>query len=136
MSNENKKSSKKNNIVKAVGLGLIILILSGGVAFMSNLSDGPDYKINDDDKRTLGNDLDDTGWMLFVQEGCPACDMQKRVLGNEISGLKIVDCAASSEDGMLCAQENIKVIPTWVNVFSGETIAGVQQIEQLEELCK
>lgn len=133
---ENDKETKKSNrLVKAVGLGLIILILSGGVAYMLNLSDGPDYKVNDT-KRTLGNDLDDKGWMLFVQSGCGACEVQKQILGSEITGLKVVDCAASREDGITCAQHNIRVIPTWHNVFSNETIAGVQQITQLEALLE
>lgn len=131
----NKESKKRNGLVKAVGLGMVILMLSSGVAFMLNLNDeAGDELIND--KRTLGNDLDNTGWMLFIQKGCPACEVQKQILGSEISGLKIVDCAASREDGLICAQNDIRVIPTWKNVFSNETIEGVQQFSQLEEMTE
>ena len=132
----NKGTKKKNGLVKAVGLGMIILLLSSGVAFMLNLNNGAGDDLINDTKRTLGNDLDDAGWMLFIQSGCGACEVQKQILGSEITGLKVIDCGASREDGITCAQNNIKVIPTWHNVFSNETIAGVQQITQLEEMSK
>lgn len=134
MINNDKKTEKKNGIVKAVGLGMVILLLGSSMAFMLNLNDeAGDDLIKD---KTLGNKLDDAGWMLFVQDGCPACKMQKDIIGSEISGLKVVDCGASEEDYKLCFENNITLIPTWNNVFSNDTIEGVMQFTQLEELTK
>ena len=126
--------NKQNNLVKAVGLGLALLILGSGVAYFLNLSDeaGDELKTNN----TLGKALDNAGWMLYVQHGCGACGDQRVILGTAIRDIKVVDCGASREEGLQCVYQDIRVIPTWHNVFSNETRIGAQSIEQLEEMAK
>lgn len=132
--NKTVKKTKSNGFVKVIGLGMALLIISGGAIYMFNLNDEAGDELIKD--KTLGNKLDDTGWMLFVQAGCPACAIQKDIMGSEISGLKVVDCAASEDEYKLCLENNITMIPTWHNVFSNETIENVQDFTQLEEMAK
>ena len=135
MNKDNKtvKKTKSNGFVKMIGLGMAILIMSSGAAFLLNLNDEAGDELVKD--KTLGDKLDDAGWMLFIQKGCPACEVQKDILGTGISGLKIVDCAYSADDNKLCMENNISVIPTWENVYLNKTLEGVQSIEQLKEMA-
>lgn len=128
MSDKTKNEKQSNKIKNAVGLGLTILILSGGIAYFLNFGDD-ELKTNN----TLGKSLDDAGWLLFVQEGCGACGEQRVILGTAIRDIKVVDCR---EDARLCYEQGITVVPTWHNVFSNETIMGAQSIEELTEMAK
>ena len=135
--NEDEKTVKKtktNVFVKKVGLIAAILILSSGVAFFMNLNDEAGDELIKD--KTLGERLDDAGWMLYTKEGCGACGEQRVILGTAIRDIKVIDVQSSEENNTLFFEQGFTLIPTWHNVFSNETRVGAQTREQLEEMAR
>lgn len=129
-----RNNNKSNTTVKIIALGLVILMVSSGSLYFLNADDDSSTELINNS--TLGKYLDNAGWMLFVQQGCPACTVQKDTIGNEIAGLKVIDCSASPEETQLCLDNNITRIPTWVNSISNESSIGVLNITQLTEMTK
>lgn len=128
------KKTKTNNLVKKVGLVFVILLLGSGVAFMLNLNDEAGDELIKDP--TLGERLDDAGWMLYTSDGCGWCTEQKKILGNNKFDIKIENCATRDECIENALAINTSGYPTWHNVFSNETLPGFRTLEQLEEICK
>lgn len=126
---------KTNGVVKMIGIGMVILILSSGLYYFLSYNDEIDDELIVPTERTLGQRLDDAGWMLYVDGKCSACKTQMELVGWDMYGLKIHDCDASLEDNIICHEEGIQLIPTWRNVFSNETRVGIQSIEKLEEMA-
>ena len=81
----------------------------------------------DDLAYRLGN----AGWVLFTTSQCTYCDTQKDILGSTV-GLTVVECDSNEIDAYACAANNVSIVPTWLNVESGEVVEGMQTIEQLE----
>ena len=75
--------------------------------------------------------LGDAGWVLFTTSQCTYCDVQKDILGST-DGLNTYECDAGGIDSQACAFNNVSVVPTWINILTGEIVEGVQTIEQLE----
>ena len=69
--------------------------------------------------------------ILYVQSGCPHCEKQLELFGDNRKYLNIIDCIDSPEK---C--QNIIGVPTWI--INGKQYSGVQSIEKLKELtgCK
>lgn len=124
---DNKNKHKKNLLVKLASAGLIVLLLISGICYFLEYDSQPN--------NTLGNQLDDAGWMLFVQTGCGACDIQKEILGDDIHGLNIHDCGGSQEHHKTCYDNHIVAVPTWYNIYSNESVAGIQGREELGEMA-
>lgn len=128
---------KTNGVVKMIGLGMVILILSSGLYYFLSYND----EIEEGDplipaERTLGERLDDAGWSLYTMTGCGWCEEQKKVLGNDIYGLKIENCNNREECTKIVQEQDIKGFPTWINVYSNEISPGFKTIEELEEMTK
>ena len=64
---------------------------------------------------------------LYVQLGCNACESQKKIFGENIQYLTIIDCWY---ERVKCSE--IQHTPTWI--INGEKYIGVQSIEELKEL--
>lgn len=131
-----KQNTKNHRFVKAIGIGMALLIISSGSYYLLNLNDeaGDELKTNNTlVNQTLGTQLHDAGWMLCVREGCGACGTQRVILGTAIRDIIVVDC---KEEVHVCYDLKITVVPTWYNVFSNETVLGAQSIEQLNEMVK
>ena len=83
------------------------------------------------DDNDIAQRLGDTGWVLFTTSQCTYCDAQKNILGLT-EGLTVVECDSNEIDAYACAANNVSIVPTWLNVESGEVVEGLQTIEQLE----
>ena len=75
--------------------------------------------------------LGDAGWVLFTTSQCTYCDVQKDILGST-DGLNMYECDAGGIDSQACAFNNVSVVPTWINILTGEVVEGMQTVEQLE----
>lgn len=115
-----------------IAVSIISIIIASIFLFMSN--DNDDSVIIE--YQTLGEQLDNNEWILFVQEGCPACITQKDLIANEITGLKIIDCGESAESANLCYETNITAIPTWYNTKSNESIVAILNVTQLNDMIE
>lgn len=130
----NTEESKGNGLVKKAGLVFVILLLGSSVAFFLNLNDEAGDELIKDP--TLGERLDDAGWMLYTMNGCGWCEKQKEVLGYDKFDIKIENCATRDECTENALAINTTGFPSWHNVFSNETLPGFRTLEQLEEMCK
>lgn len=83
------------------------------------------------DDNDIAQRLGDAGWQLYTSSQCTYCGVQKDVLVST-NGLTVYECDTNEHDGRMCIVNNITVVPTWINVDSGEIIQGVQTIKQLE----
>ena len=128
------KKPKDNFIVRFVSVGFIVLILFGGVFYFYNYDKNEEIILPKD--KTLGDRLADAGWMVYVASICPACIIQKDILGNQIDGLKVHYCDVSLEDNKVCHDNGIIAIPTWYNVYSNEMVVGVKELVELEEMAR
>lgn len=132
--NDTQQKPKTNKLTKIVGIGMVFLILFGGVAYFWDYEEETGDELMRD--KTLGERLDDNGWMVYTQTGCGACAKQQEIMGFDAYGLKIHDCGESKENFDVCMAQGIEYIPTWHNVFSNETKQGLLSLEQLEEMVR
>lgn len=65
--------------------------------------------------------------ILYVQLGCPHCETQEELFGENLKYLDIIDCFYERDK---C--EEIRVTPTWK--IEGELIENIQSINKLKEL--
>ena len=63
--------------------------------------------------------------LLYTRSGCPHCEIQEKIFGDNYQYLNTIDCFYERES---CA--NIGGIPTWV--INGKQYVGVQSIERLK----
>ena len=106
---------------------LIILILVSGAYFLSPGSD-PEATID------ISDELNDKQWVMFSMMNCPACEQQKEILGTESAGIIIIECDASKHHYDRCKENNITLVPTWINLETRQRIEGVQTLEMIEEM--
>ncbi len=74
--------------------------------------------------------LNEKGVELYYRPGCPACQTQKKILGNSFEEINSFNCDVDSE---ACRAVEIKYIPTWR--LNGANDAGVKTLEQLKEFA-
>jgi hypothetical protein len=73
--------------------------------------------------------LSNRGWMLYLLQGCSACDRQLDILGaGGYSPARI--CGGSDDEQHRCPQ----AFPAWANLLTGETRTGVQDDAALNEM--
>ena len=131
MNEENKQTFMNRHFRTIIIISIILLIIS----MVIHYSYVDENNVPLEKPTTFGESLDDKGWMLYVADGCPACEAQKEIIGRGIIGLKVHDCHASIENNKVCIEQGILVIPTWYNVYSNETYSGVRQRLELEEMA-
>ena len=107
-----------------IKLVILTIVLVSGVVVYDYVSDAPE----DSD---LAERLGDAGWELYTSSRCSFCDVQKDVLVS-MNGLVVYECDTDVDDNRMCIDNNVTVVPTWINVESGEVIQGMQTVEQLE----
>jgi glutaredoxin len=66
---------------------------------------------------------------LYVQLGCPHCEDQKEMFGENLQHINVIDCYYEKEK---CISQNISMIPTWD--ISDKYYVGVQSIDKLKTL--
>lgn len=66
---------------------------------------------------------------LYISTGCIYCDKQKRMLGEDLSDLHIIDCRIDPE---VCTDINIEVVPSWM--IEDELYGGFKSIDELKEI--
>ncbi len=67
--------------------------------------------------------------VLYVREGCYACEIQEDMFGENSKHLNIIDCFYEREK---CIEKGITATPTWE--INSQFYKGVQSIEKLKEL--
>ena len=108
----------------------ILVVLTVVLAFLGaaiTYNNAPDEMVDTDIAQRLG----DAGWVLFTTSQCSYCDTQKDILGST-EGLPVVECDSNEIDAYACAANNVSIVPTWLNVETGEVFEGLQTVEQLE----
>lgn len=110
--------NKQNKIIIVMiilGIALIILI-----AYLE-----PEKEtLSDEFVECLGNNS-----VLYLQTGCPYCQVQKDLFEDKVELLTIVNCA---DNPLICQENNIVSIPTWE--FGEINLVGIQSISLLENL--
>ena len=122
-----------NKIIKVAGVFMMFSMLSVGMVTLLDSNKPAGSRLIHD--ATLGNKLNESGWMVYGYAGCGGCIAQQNILGDQILGLTVHDCKASKENNDVCKAQGIEIVPTWHNVYTNETILGVLQIEQLKEMA-
>jgi len=69
--------------------------------------------------------------ILYTQEGCHYCEIQKEKFGEFYELLNITDCFENPEK---CLQANIIAFPSWI--IRGEIYKGVFEVDELKELTE
>ncbi|MCK5614927.1 hypothetical protein KAR91_74380 [Candidatus Pacearchaeota archaeon] len=108
-------------IISVLAIVLIVLIAVEVIDSTSGVTDDND----------IAQRLGDAGWELYTSSRCSFCDVQKDVLIST-NGLVVYECDMDVDDNQMCIDNNVTVVPTWINVESGEVIQGMQTVEQLE----
>jgi hypothetical protein len=124
-----KKSWMDRNFGKLVAVLLVILMMSIALSFIFNQTTQDEYDLSPDN---LSDEINDNQWTLYTMTNCPACIEQKKVLGNHSDDIIIITCDESQYYYNLCKNESIKVVPTWVNVKTGQHVEGYQTLEDIE----
>lgn len=103
------------------------------IAFLAFLGVAEIYNHANDEIVTtdIAQRLGDAGWVLFTTSQCSYCETQKDILGS-IEGLPVVECDLDEINAYACDANNVSIVPTWLNVESGEVLEGLQTVEQLE----
>ena len=117
-----KKRLKSNLITITIIIAVIVL----SVIILTN--PGNKSEVPESTAKCIGENS-----ALFVQLGCPHCEDQKEIFGNNVQYINVTDCFYNKET---CIYENITAIPTWK--INDKYYIGVQSIEKLKELtgCK
>lgn len=79
--------------------------------------------ISEESAKCIGNKS-----VLYIQEGCSHCEIQKEMFGENYKYLKLVDCHYEPEKCI----DSISVTPTWI--INGKKYSGVQEIKKLKEI--
>jgi len=69
--------------------------------------------------------------ILYTQEGCHYCEIQKEKFGEFYELLNITDCFENPEK---CLQAKITAFPSWI--IRGEIYKGVLEVDELKELIE
>lgn len=105
-----------------------ILILIGVMALAYFLIAKPfspiDVKTSEEIAKCIGKNS-----VVYVQLGCPHCENQKKMFGDNYKYINSIDCFYKREE---CSQAEISATPTWV--IKNKKYPGVQEIEKLREL--
>jgi hypothetical protein len=108
---------KKNNLITvAVIAGVIILV----VILLSGKN--PTAQTSAEVAQCIGGKS-----TLYVQLGCPHCETQKEMFGENYQYLKTIDCFYERDK---CT--DVSGTPTWK--IGGEYYVGIQSVEKLREL--
>ncbi len=112
------KKRLKSNLI-TIAIIIVIIVLS-----IILLSSGNKSEVPQSTSKCIGENS-----ALFVQLGCPHCEDQKEMFGDNIQYINVTDCFYNKEE---CIYENITAIPTWK--INSKYYLGVQNIEKLKEL--
>ena len=108
----------------------ILVFLIAALAFLGAV-EVYNHAYDDIENTDIAQRLGDAGWVLFTTSQCSYCETQKDILG-PTEGLTVVECDADEINAYACAANNVSIVPTWLNVESGEVLEGLQTVEQLE----
>ena len=119
----------QENFIKSVCMKKIwitFLIIFAVASFFAFQNKTTGAVVSEDIAKCIGQNS-----ILYVQSGCPHCEKQLELFGDNKKYLNIIDCIDSPEK---C--QNIIGVPTWI--INGKQYSGVQSIEKLKELtgCK
>lgn len=106
---------KKNLLITAIIIVAIILLI-----IYVNTKKSP--TTSEEIAKCIGENS-----VLYIQLGCPACQKQEELFGENSQFLTKVDCLYERDK---C--EGIEKTPTWI--IDGEKYIGVQSIEKLQSL--
>jgi len=106
-----------------VTIVIIILAFSGYILMKDNNSSS---QITEELAKCIGQNSE-----LYVQTGCPACQRQEELFGDNLKYIFLIDCFLV-ENRQTCIDKSIEATPTWI--IKENKYKGVQSIETLKEL--
>jgi glutaredoxin len=115
----------------------LLLILLVNLAVVDYIYHPEHFRLQEtnpwNEENPLGTKLQNN-WTLFTTTTCPYCANQKQILHSNQINVTLIDCDISERNLNLCKEYNITMVPTWLNMNTGERIVGVQTIEDLKKL--
>lgn len=120
------KKDKKNgkSIMNLVVFALII------VAFMSFIVYSVVSKSGGESPDKVAQCLSEKGAILYASQYCPHCQEQKKLFGNAISKIEMVECSSQIER---CQEAGITAYPTWV--INGRKFLGTKDMKTLYDIA-
>ncbi len=103
-----------------LSLAVIIILIIVCILWIKN-NNGT---ISEETAKCIGNNS-----LLYVKVGCPACEAQEKMFGENYKYLKTIDCHYELQK---CIDAQITGTPTWI--INGEKYPSVQSLEKLKEL--
>lgn len=109
---------------KAISIIIIIAILSLSVYII--IKDNSSPEITEELAKCIGENS-----ILYSQTGCPACQKQEELFGENLRFINSIDCFLK-ENRQVCINNNIQATPTWI--INNKEYRGVQSIQTLKSL--
>jgi glutaredoxin len=108
-----------------IALGILLLVVIATV-FIRNYSPTGAVVV---DKTKLAKCLSNNA-VLYVSEGCPHCDTQKELFGENFKYLSYIACEENMES---CVEAGVRGVPTWI--INEKKYSGVRTLEELRKLA-
>lgn len=103
-----------------LGLVVIVIVIIIAIFYIKDNGETPEQKL----AKCIGENS-----VLYIKLGCPACEVQKTMFGDNYQYLNKIDCHYEIQK---CIDAGITHTPTWI--IKEQKIEGVQPIEKLKEL--
>lgn len=100
---------------------LIVILVIIGIYALKN-KDTADIRL----AKCIGEEAE-----FYGKLGCPACDKQEELFGENVQYLNKIDCFYQGDK---CIEKEITAYPTWI--IDGEKYIGVRSLESLQELAE
>ncbi len=113
---------KKNSIT--IITIILVLAIASGIIFLNQTGFAAKNTSSEKIAKWIGQHS-----LLYIQKGCPHCENQEKMFGDNVKYLTIIDCLG---DTQACILKGIEGTPTWV--IDGQKYVGVQSIDKLKEL--
>lgn len=104
-----------------INIAITLIILIAGTYYILFLNGG---NVETNIAKCIGQNAE-----LYWQTGCPACQRQKDMFGENLKYITHFNCAIDTQK---CVENNIEKVPTWI--IKGEKYIGVQSLEELKQL--
>lgn len=118
------KGMKNNIILFLLFIGVIVGIVSAGVAIFAKGDVKPNPKLD-----AFAKCLAQKGVVMYGAYWCPHCQNQKKLFGESFKYVNYVEC---TQEVKKCQEKKIQGYPTWI-FKDGERIRGEATFAQLAE---
>lgn len=119
-----KKETKKKNIGSIIAFVLIILVFASFIVYSFVSKNGGTSP------EKVAQCLSEKGAKLYASQFCPHCQEQKKLFGDALSKVEVVECSTKLDE---CQNAGITAYPTWV--INGRKFLGTKDMKTLYEIA-